>query len=116
MLGNTGSYNWTVPSQASTTCLIRIYAYDAAGNRGTGLSANFTITATGIVWNNKLSIPIAEKYKVTIMNIQGKELAKVEVKNLNEIDKLRNKLPSGVHVINISAGDKKFVSKMKIIE
>jgi len=63
-----------------------------------------------------LSIPIAEKYKVTIMNIQGKELAKVEVKNLNEIDKLRNKLPSGVHVINISAGDKKFVSKMKIIE
>jgi hypothetical protein len=32
--GNPGSYGWTVPNTPSTTCLVRVYAYDGAGNQG----------------------------------------------------------------------------------
>ncbi|KPL04746.1 MAG: hypothetical protein AMJ73_03815 [candidate division Zixibacteria bacterium SM1_73] len=38
LAGNPGSYDWTVPNTPSTTCLVRVYAYDGAGNEGYDLS------------------------------------------------------------------------------
>ncbi|MGB2697593.1 MAG: S8 family serine peptidase [Candidatus Zixiibacteriota bacterium] len=44
--GNPGSYDWTVPNTPSTTCLVKVYAYDAATNEGSDVSdAYFTIQA-----------------------------------------------------------------------
>jgi subtilisin family serine protease len=44
--GNPGSYDWTVPNTPSTTCLVKVYAYDAATNEGLDVSdAYFTIQA-----------------------------------------------------------------------
>jgi hypothetical protein len=43
-LSNTGSYNWVVPNTPSTNCLVRVDAYDAAGNKGSDASdKSFTI-------------------------------------------------------------------------
>jgi|GEM_PF-3770809 len=43
-LTNTGSYSWRVPNTPSTNCLVRIVAYDAAGNAGYDISDRpFTI-------------------------------------------------------------------------
>jgi hypothetical protein len=41
--GNTGSYDWTVPSDTSSECKIKVFAYDAAGNVGSNESAQFEI-------------------------------------------------------------------------
>jgi len=44
-ISNTGSYDWRVPSTPSTNCLVRIDAYDEAGNKGSDTSdAPFTIS------------------------------------------------------------------------
>jgi beta-lactamase superfamily II metal-dependent hydrolase len=51
-IANTGTYAWTVPSQATTTGRIRVRARDAAGNLGADSSASaftvdyWTVTAT----------------------------------------------------------------------
>jgi hypothetical protein len=43
-LSNTGSYNWRIPNTPPTNCLVRIDAYDAAGNKGSDASDRlFTI-------------------------------------------------------------------------
>jgi len=48
-LPNTGSYQWKIPSTPSTNCLIRIEAYDSAGNKGSDISdGTFTITSTSL--------------------------------------------------------------------
>jgi hypothetical protein len=48
-LPNTGSYQWKIPSTPSTNCLIRIEAYDGAGNKGSDISdGTFTITSTSL--------------------------------------------------------------------
>lgn len=39
--GNPGSYDWTVPSTASTQCLVRVTCFDAATNSGFDVSDNF---------------------------------------------------------------------------
>jgi len=39
--GNPGSYDWTVPNTPSTQCLVKVYAYDAAGNSGSDVSDDF---------------------------------------------------------------------------
>jgi len=39
--GNPVSYDWTVPNTPSTQCLVKVYAYDAAGNQGWDASDNF---------------------------------------------------------------------------
>jgi hypothetical protein len=45
--GNPGTYNWTVPNTPSTTCLVRVYAYDGSGNQDNDASdAYFTIEPT----------------------------------------------------------------------
>jgi hypothetical protein len=48
-LPNTGSYQWKIPNTPSTNCLIRIEAYDGAGNKGSDISdGTFTITSTSL--------------------------------------------------------------------
>lgn len=43
-LRNIGSYNWKVPNTPSNNCLIRVDAYDSAGNRGSDTSdRQFTV-------------------------------------------------------------------------
>jgi hypothetical protein len=45
-LANTGSYAWAVPNTPSSTAVVRVVAYDAAGNTGADVSdASFTIAA-----------------------------------------------------------------------
>lgn len=115
--GNTGTFNWTVPNTLSKTCKMQINAYDAAGNKGTIISSTFTIDpATGIVMDHQFNVPIAEKYSVTIMNIQGKQLAAFEVRTLEQIHQMRKDLPSGIHIVNISTPDRTVVTKMKIMQ
>ncbi|KTB49354.1 hypothetical protein DEALK_02670, partial [Dehalogenimonas alkenigignens] len=46
---NDGAFSWTVPATASTTCLVRLTATDAAGNLGADTSdAVFTIAAVSV--------------------------------------------------------------------
>jgi hypothetical protein len=41
LAGNPSLYDWTVPNTPSTTCLVRVYAYDGAGNEGSDVSASY---------------------------------------------------------------------------
>lgn len=43
--GDAQSYNWTVPNTPTTAGRIKVVAWDAAGNQGSGVSVNFTIVA-----------------------------------------------------------------------
>ncbi|NIO27853.1 MAG: S8 family serine peptidase [Candidatus Latescibacteria bacterium] len=64
LAGNPGSYDWTVPNTPSTTCLVQVYAYDAADNEGSDTSdAYFTIEEyTGpYVWVNSINLSIVTK-------------------------------------------------------
>lgn len=41
LAGNPSLYDWTVPNTPSTTCLVRVYAYDGSGNEGSDVSAAY---------------------------------------------------------------------------
>ena len=48
-LSNSGSYSWSIPNVASTTALVRVEGFDAAGNRDTDLSGGyFTVTSVPV--------------------------------------------------------------------
>ena len=99
--GNTGTFQWTVPNQSLTNCKIQVFAYDAAGNQGEGESGVFAIDPVSIV-NPFYTLPGANKYLVSIRNLQGKLLARYEISNLQQLTKIKTSFPSGMHIISIS--------------
>lgn len=113
--GNTGTYDWTVPNEISTTCLIKIDATDAGGNVGSDESGVFTIEPASSIKLNLYNIPYAEKYNVKITNIQGREVASFVTKDLNQINKMMKSLSSGVHIIRITTPDKIFNKQIRVV-
>ncbi len=68
LTGNPGSYDWTVPNTPSSNCLVRILAYDGAGNRGLDVSDGyFTIeeAAGPYVWVSSIDLKLVTKGKST---------------------------------------------------
>ena len=66
--GNPGSYDWTVPNTPSTTCLVKVEAYDAAANMGSDVSdAYFTIEAAPApyVWVKSIDLSLVTRGKST---------------------------------------------------
>jgi subtilisin family serine protease len=66
--GNPGSYDWTVPNTPSTTCLVKVEAYDGASNMGSDVSDGyFTIEeAPGpYVWVYSIDMSLLTKGKTT---------------------------------------------------
>ncbi len=110
--GNELSYSWPIPNKVSTDCKIRVYAYDAAGNRGNDLSDKFSIIPhVGIVQDNQLNLPIADKYRVMVYNIQGKKIASFEIRNLKQLESYTSALSSGIHIVDIQYLDNKMVRR-----
>ena len=78
--GNTGTYEWSVPTIESSDCKIKIFAYDAAGNVGSQESGTFTIEPPSSIKPYGFTIVHADKYNVKITNIQGREIASFETR------------------------------------
>jgi len=113
---NPGTYAWTVPIDVtSTTCKVKVNAYDAAGNMGFAESGEFTIEPPSSIKPNLFNIPFAEKYNVKITNIQGREVASFVTKDLNQINRMMSSLPSGVHIIRITTPDKIFNKQIRVV-
>ena len=108
--GNTGTFDWTVPTTTSALCMIKVFAYDAAGNVGNGESAQFIIGGTGTT-PNMFTIKPAGSYKVTITNVQGRVISSFRTKNL-DIKQIKQSLPSGLHIVNIITSKEKFSRKL----
>jgi hypothetical protein len=108
--GNTGTFDWTVPTVSSSECKVEIFAYDAAGNVGNGESAQFIIGGTGTI-PNMFTIKPAGIYKVTITNVQGRVISSFSTKNL-DIKQIKQSLPSGLHIVHIMTSKEKFSRKL----
>ena len=108
--GNTGTFDWTVPTATSALCLIKVFAYDAAGNVGNGESAQFIIGGTGII-PNVFDIKPSGTYKVTITNVQGRIISSFSTKNL-DLKQIKQSLPSGLHIVHIMTSKEKFSRKL----
>ncbi|UCE17674.1 MAG: S8 family serine peptidase [Gemmatimonadota bacterium] len=66
--GNPGTYDWTVPNTPSTTCLVKVEAYDAASNVGSDVSDGyFTIeeAPAPYVWVKSIDLSLVTKGKTT---------------------------------------------------
>jgi hypothetical protein len=63
---------------------------------------------------NKFKINPASIYNVKIVNIQGRQIASFETKNL-DIDKVKKSLSSGVHIIHITTPNQKFSQKIRVV-
>ena len=115
--GNTGTYDWTVPNEISTTCLIKIEATDAGGNVGSDESGVFIIEPASSIKYKLYGINIVtgEKLNVKITNIQGREIASFETKNLRHINKMMKLLSSGVHIIHITTPNQKFSKQIRVV-
>ena len=62
--GNPGSYAWTVPNTPSTQCLVRVRAYDAAGNQGLDVSNGFftiQVPQGPYVWVKDIGLALVTK-------------------------------------------------------
>jgi len=105
--GNTGSFTWNVPVISSTKCFIRIDAYDAAKNKGSFVSGQFSISSTIIIMFNTDKINMSKEYNVTLFNIQGKTLKSFKLKELSLINKM---VPIGLTIAKING------QKIKIIK
>jgi beta-lactamase superfamily II metal-dependent hydrolase len=95
-LANTGSYAWTVPAQATDSALVRVTAYDAAGNAGVSLSdsafrivnPNAGVGAGGLalaLWRPqpnpgsgstllRFALPGAGRVKLEVLDLAGRRL------------------------------------------
>jgi hypothetical protein len=95
-LANTGSYEWTVPAQATDSALVRVTAYDAAGNAGVSLSdsvfrivnPNAGVGAGGLMlalWRPqpnpgsgstllRFALPGAGRVKLEVLDLAGRRL------------------------------------------
>ncbi|HNH82367.1 MAG TPA: hypothetical protein PL157_08325, partial [Acidobacteriota bacterium] len=62
--GSATSFNFTVPNQATTTGVIRVRAFDGAGNSGDGLSGAFTVSSDTVKPTVTVTSPSASTKKV----------------------------------------------------
>lgn len=109
---NTGTFNWTVPNVTSANCLIRIDAYDPVRNKGTAQSGQFKIEPQSGILPNTIVFSKGVSYKLTVTNIQGKEVLSCNINSINQLNHIKNLLPSGINIIRISAADKSFCKKL----
>jgi hypothetical protein len=54
--------------------------------------------------------------KVTINNIQGRRIASLSIQNVDQLNQIKAKLSSGVHIVNITTPDKKSIRKIWVIQ
>lgn len=111
--GNTGSFQWDVPNISADNCLIKIFAYDAAGNVGNDESGTFSIGPTGIIPHGFTVTP-TQTYKVTVRNIQGREIASFKASDMRQINEITKNLSFGVQIIHIVTPDKKTINTIRI--
>lgn len=115
LTSNPGTYDWTVPADVtSTTCKVQVKAYDAAGNVGIEESGEFTIEPAASIIPYGFNIIPADIYNVKIVNIQGRQIASFETKNL-DINKVMKSLSSGVHIIHITTPNQKFSKQIRVV-
>lgn len=108
--GNTGTFDWTVPTATSALCMIKVFAYDAAGNVGNGESAQFAIGGSGIT-PTLFTIKPAGLYRITITNVQGRIISSFRTENL-DLKRIKESLPSGLHIVHIMTSKEKFSRKL----
>jgi beta-lactamase superfamily II metal-dependent hydrolase len=100
-LGNSGSYPWTVPAQASDSALVRVMAYDPAHNVGSAVSDSVfhLVDPTAGVWGNgpavlalarplpnpsrsttllRFSLPAAGRARLEIVDVTGRRMGEFE--------------------------------------
>lgn len=111
-----GSYIWNIPADFTpgTNYKIRISSVDNPSVFDESDDV-FSIEAATVIIPNAFNIVAAEKYKVTITNIMGREVASFETKDLKQINKMMTSLPSGVHIVNVSTPDQKVIKKMRFV-
>ena len=129
--GNTGTYSWEVPTEASGECKIKVYAYDKAKNVGSNESGYFSIGPIKIIYNLvgaserilfkkahesfMICLPFSGSNTVTISDVQGKQMASFTTSN----DKIWYKVPvslsSGMHIVSIKTPEKTIVRKFWLI-
>lgn len=125
---NTGSYSWTVPDNASNTCKIKVYAYDAMGNAGNAESGTFSIASTGIIDNpvkakqlltvrknaGSYSVysPFSGNYLVAVTDVCGKQLASFTTSNGSGWYTVPGSLSAGMYMVSIRTPEKTIVSKI----
>ena len=93
--------------------MIKVFAYDAAGNVGANESAQFVIGGTGII-PNVFTIKPAGTYKVTITNVQGRVISSFMTKNL-DLKQIRESLPSGLHIVHIMTSRERISKKFLLV-
>lgn len=113
---NTGSFNWTVPDADSKECLIKIHAYDAAKNCGTKTSGKFTVSPQSSIIPGKFVIKKGAACKVTIVNVQGKEIFSTEITDISQLHMIKRNLPSGIHIIKLQTQDMKAQFKLPCVQ
>jgi len=69
-------------------------------------------TNTGVIPKNKYSIPAAESYRVTVLNIQGKELNSFTINDLKQIEQIKKSFSCGVHFVKITTPQKNIIQKI----
>jgi len=104
----TTTYSWVIPKDInSSTCKLRIDAYDAAGNKGSVTSAVFSILpATGIIYSVR-GINLAKEYSVTVYSLQGREISSFKTADISMLNKI---IPRGAAIVKINDQRIKFVN------
>lgn len=62
------------------------------------------------------TIAHAERYNVKITNIQGREIASFETRDIKQLNKMMTSLSSGVHIIHITTPNQKFSKQIRIVK
>ncbi len=127
LTSNSGTYKWTVPSDLSDECKIKVEATDGNGNVGSDESDAFSIVATGIIHTSNASskwitfkntrdanmvfIPFNGSYQVHVTNVHGKRVASFSTSGNGSYWYSIPKISSGMHVLSIVTPGKTIVKK-----
>ena len=119
---NTGTYAWTIPTENSSNCKIKVNAYDAMGNMGSDESGVFSIGPTSIIHNlseadkmitirknaqsYSIYLPFSGNYTVAISDVQGKLLTSFTTSNGIGWYNVPASLSSGMHIVSIKTPGK----------
>ncbi len=129
--GNSGTYSWSVPSVASKNGVIKIFAYDAAGNMCSSESnQEFVITPATKMFKKYSSLEterqvfikedntsyflhmqILENQNVTISDMNGRELISFITNDDNQWFQIPLTLSPGMHIVTVRSSEKTFYSK-----
>lgn len=103
--------------RATTTDTVKIELTDPEGNfpmyENIIISYNNDLVAN-VTNNLSFELPQAKEYSVNIIDTKGRDIATYKVNSLKEISTISNKLPAGMHMISISAGNKSVVRKFLV--